>query len=340
MSSELGDASAESAGQLSVDDGAPLVSVVVTTYNHERYIEECLRSILAQKTTFSFEVLVGEDCSTDATPEVLGRLRPELPKNFHLFLREHNLGPVRNGEDLYARARGKYLASIEGDDFWLYEFKLQRQVEYLEAHPECSAVYSRCVVVGEDSQPNGEHYPQCPYERYSFKEYYYSRMPGQTGTMLCRREKYFSARDRFLENAEYSSYPGDRRNAFLFLCSGEVYCFQQEWSAYRHVISRGSSSFSSNVCFDDRYARDEVLFGKALVAYARRYSDDVAQSVAEKTYWRLYLKWAFDRRSAIGIVDCLRELLTTPHRISHLLAPIQWYWVLGIRKLCGVPVDL
>lgn len=320
--------------------GRPLVSIVVTTYNHERYIEECLRSILVQRVSFPYEVLVGEDCSTDGTADVLRRLRPEFPPCFKFFLREQNMGPVRNGEDLYARASGKYLASIEGDDFWTFDGKLQQQVDYLESHPLCSATFTRCTVVGEDSRPNGERYPQCPHESYTFGEYFYSRMPGQTATMLCRREEYFSARDEFLEHAEYTSYPGDRRNAFLFLCLGEVRCIQEEWSAYRHVVRAGSSSFSSNVRFDDRYARDEVLFGRALVEYARRHGGPEALRVAERTYWRLYLKWALDKRCSLRLADCLSELLRSPHRLSHLSALPQWYVVLGLRMLSGSAVDL
>lgn len=322
------------------DAPTPLVSIVVTTYNHAAYIEECLRSILMQRVDFPYEVLVGEDCSPDGTADVLRRLRPEFPECFTFVLRERNLGPVGNGEDLYARAQGKYLASIEGDDFWTYDGKLQAQVDYLEAHPECSAVYCRCTVVDEDSRPNGEHYPQCPHEAYSFNDYFYSRLPGQTATMVCRREDYFSARESFLKLAEYSSYPGDRRNAFLFLCLGDVHCMKEAWSAYRHVIRRESTSFSSRVRIDDAYARNEVLFGRALVAYARRCAGSEAQKTAERTYWRLYLKWALDRRSSIRLADCLRELLATPHRLSNLLALPRWYAVLGFRKLGGEAVDL
>lgn len=318
----------------------PLVSIVVTTYNHAAYIEECLRSILMQRVDFPYEVLVGDDCSPDGTSDVLRRLRTEFPENFSFVLRERNLGPMGNGEDLYARARGKYLASIEGDDFWTYDGKLQAQVDYLESHPGCSAVYCRCMVVGEDSRPNGERYPQCLHETYSLKEYFYSRMPGQTATMVCRREEYFAARDSFLELAEYSSYPGDRRNAFLFLCQGEVRCMQGEWSAYRHVVRQGSTSFSSRVRFDDTYARNEVLFGRALVAYARRNAGPEAQRTAERTYWRLYLKWALDGRSSLRLGECLRELLASPHRLSNLLALPQWYAVLGARMLRGEAVDL
>ena len=318
----------------------PLVSVVVTVYNHANYIEECLRSILMQRVDFSYEVLVGEDCSPDGTAEVLRRLRPEFPEHFKFFLREQNMGAVKNGEDLYARATGTYLIGLEGDDFWTYEGKLQAQVDFLEAHPEYVAVYTRCTVVGEDSRPNGEEYPQCPFEDYSFKEYFYSRLPGQTGTCLCRREQYFASRDEFMAHKEYGFYPGDRRNAFLHLCDGKVRCIQETWSAYRHVVSKKSSSYSSSVQFNDQYARDEVLYGKAMVAFARRRNNTEALRVAQRTYFRFYLKWALDRRSSIMLSDYCYELVATPHRLSNLLAPLQWYAVLGFRYLKGIPVDL
>lgn len=318
----------------------PLVSIVVTAYNHASYIEECLRSILMQKVSFAYEVLVGEDCSPDGTADVLRRLRPEFPDTFQFFLRERNLGAVKNGEDLYARARGKYLIGLEGDDFWTYDGRLQAQVDFLESRPEYSAVYTRCTVVGEDSNPNGEEYPQCPFDEYSFNEYFYSRLPGQTGTCLCRREQYFASRDEFMALKTFGSYPGDRRNAFLYLCDGKVRCIQESWSAYRHVVKKTSSSYCATVTFDDAYARNEVLFGRALVDFARQRDNARALRVAERTYFRLYLKWALDKRSSIKLGDCLRELMARPHRLSNLLAPLQWYAVLGWRAVRGIPVDL
>lgn len=319
----------------------PLVSILVSCYNHARYIEECLRSIAAQKVSFPIEVYVGEDCSPDDSAEVLRRLQPELPDCFTLILREKNLGALGNGEDLYARARGKYLVHIEGDDFWTFDGRLQAQVEFIEAHPEYSAVYTRCMVVGEDSKPNGEEYPQCPYDDYSFREFFYSRLPGQTGTLLCRRELYLSARDEFMALVDSGYYPGDRRNAFLFLVHGRVRCMQNDWSAYRHVVKKGATNYASAVRFNDAYARSEVGYARALVAYAERHGSPEAQRVAKMTYYRFYLKWALDGRSSLAFADCLRELAREPHdRLRYLTAPLRWYLVLGFRKLRGVAIDL
>ena len=319
----------------------PLVSVLVSVYNHRNYIEECLRGILSQKVDFEYEVYVGEDCSPDGTAEVLERLRPEFPDNFHFILREKNLGAVKNGEDLYTRARGKYLVDLEGDDFFTYEGKLQAQVDYLETHPECSATYTHCVVVGEDSSPNGERYPECPNETYCFKDFFYSRLPGQSGTLVCRREQYINARTAFMDMREFDFYPGDRRNAFLFLCMGVVHVFQEPWSAYRHVKKKGSTSYSSTVRFDDAYARNEVGYGRTLVSYAQKYGSEEALLYARRTYYRLLLKWGMDRRSSVRLVDALRQLKHEPSgKLDMLFAPIRWYFVLAFRMLRGIPIDL
>ena len=320
----------------------PLVSVVVSVYNHAPYVEECLRSIAAQKTSFPFEVIVGEDCSPDGTAEVLRRLEPELPDNFTIICREKNLGAAANGEDLYRRARGTYLAHVEGDDFWTFDGRLQAQVDFLEEHPDYVAVYTRCHVVGEDSRPSGERYPQCPHDDYSFREFFYSRMPGQSATMLCRREPYLRGRAELLGLMEPGTYyPGDRRNAFSLLVEGRVRCLQSDWSAYRHVVRSGGSSYSSRVRFDEAYARAEISYGRALVRYAELRGTPEAVDCAKRTCYRFLLKWAADGRCSLRLSDALREVMAEPrHRVRYLLAPIQWYLVLGLRRLRGVPIDL
>lgn len=319
----------------------PLVSIVISVYNHSRYIEECLRGILMQKVDFPYEVLVGDDCSPDGTADVLCRLRPEFPDNFQFILREKNMGAVKNGEDLYARARGKYLVDMEGDDFWTYENKLQTQVDYLEQHPECSVAYTHCLVVGEDSKPNGEKYPQCPLETYTFREYFYSRLPGQSGTLVCRREQYLSTRDEFMGMRHYGYYPGDRRNAFLYLVAGEVHVFQGEWTAYRHVVKKGATNYTSAVKFNDEYAKNEVGYGKTLVEYAQLHGSPEAIRCAKKTYYRVFLKWALDKRSSVSMDDFWAELKKEPSgKVGLFLSHAQWCTVLGLRKLRGQAVDL
>lgn len=313
----------------------PLLSVVVPVYNHAPYVEECLRSIVAQEVSFPIEVLVGEDGSTDETREVLRRLEPELPSWVTVIYREHNLGAVGNGEDLYARARGRYLAELEGDDFYLYPRKLQEQVDFLEAHPDYVATYTNVVVVGADSRPNGERYPECPHEDYSFGEYFYWCLPGQTGTVVCRREEYLDARRRFLELREYQAYAGDRRNAFVLLTVGRVRCFQQAWGAYRH-IRKGGSSHSANVRKDRAFAENEVGFGRTLVAFAERYGSEKAVRTARMTCYRMRFRWSHGRSRLEPTLSVLRDALSEREgRLACATAPLRWYAGLLARVLRG-----
>ena len=110
-----------------------LVSVIVMTYNHGPYIEECLESLANQDCDFPFEILVGEDCSTDDTRKRVLKVSEKYPDLIRPILSELNLGANKNSLNLTNLAVGKYIAICEGDDYWHRSDKLRRQVEILES---------------------------------------------------------------------------------------------------------------------------------------------------------------------------------------------------------------
>ena len=116
----------------------PVVSVCVVTYQHKDFIRSCLDGILMQKTNFPFEIILGEDESTDGTREICKAYAEKYPDKIKLFLRsrkdviyinQHATGRFNFMENLKA-ARGKYIAFCEGDDYWIDEYKLQKQVDF------------------------------------------------------------------------------------------------------------------------------------------------------------------------------------------------------------------
>lgn len=128
----------------------PLVSVCTTTYQHARYLRCALDSFLAQKTDFSFEILVHDDCSTDGTVEILqeyARRYPEIVKPLYETENQYSRGVPINETYNFPRARGKYIALCEGDDFWCDEGKLQAQADYMEAHPDCTFCFTNGYIV-------------------------------------------------------------------------------------------------------------------------------------------------------------------------------------------------
>jgi glycosyltransferase involved in cell wall biosynthesis len=109
-----------------------LVTVCVLTYNHELYIQKALDSLLAQQTDFDFKVLVADDCSKDGTRAILQEYKAAYPDKIELLLQEKNIGPYKNWTDLVTAPKSKYIAYLEGDDFWLDNRRLTNQIQLLE----------------------------------------------------------------------------------------------------------------------------------------------------------------------------------------------------------------
>ena len=128
----------------------PLVTVLVTTYNQEKYIAQALDSVLAQKTDFPFEIYVSEDCGTDGTRDILREYARRYPQIIRLNLREKNVGISRNWYEGLCAARGDYVCTLEGDDWWRDESKLQKQADFLRSHPEYLAV-SHTLLLTDDA---------------------------------------------------------------------------------------------------------------------------------------------------------------------------------------------
>ena len=128
----------------------PLVSVRVITYNHEKYIAQCLEGILMQRANFPFEVIVGEDCSTDHTREIVLAYGQKYSETIRLITSENNVGGVQNVLRVQQACRGNYHAYCDGDDYWIDPLKLQKQVDFMEAHPEYSMCFHDAFVVRYD----------------------------------------------------------------------------------------------------------------------------------------------------------------------------------------------
>ena len=127
----------------------PLVSVCVTTYNHEHYIAQAIESVLGQRTTFAVEVVVGEDCSTDNTLAICREYEKNYPDRVRVVASESNIGMHHNYRRTIEACRGKYIAMLDGDDWFSDMDKLQIQVEQLEKSG-AAMCYTRSERRGED----------------------------------------------------------------------------------------------------------------------------------------------------------------------------------------------
>ncbi len=136
----------------------PLVTVGIVTYQHEMYIRQCLEGVLMQQTNFDFEILIGEDASSDKTREICIEYAEKFPDKIKLFLhaRENNIltygkpsAHFNYRYNLYS-AKGKYWATCDGDDYWIDPHKLQKQVDFLEANEDYGLIYSDKKIIGNE----------------------------------------------------------------------------------------------------------------------------------------------------------------------------------------------
>lgn len=158
MSETLGNPAVERSNTMIVESpnvcAAPTVSVLIISFNHARYVAQAVESVAVQKTSFPFEIVIGDDCSTDGTQDILRGLQARFPDRIRLVLHEKNLGELGklNFVATLGECRGEYLAFLEGDDFWNTDQKLQRQFDHLQRHPEQIACCHDVLILGSDGK--------------------------------------------------------------------------------------------------------------------------------------------------------------------------------------------
>ena len=261
----------------------PLVSVVVITYNQEKYIGQALDSILMQKTDFPIEILIGDDCSDDNTPNIVKRYEQEYPSLIKAFCREENLGSTRNSYELYMRAKGKYIANLEGDDYWIDDKKLQKQVDFLEANLEYACCCADFVYVDYDDVPFDKakadklHNSLFSNKReYALKEFNESKHPSHPGTWVFRN--FFASGGDYSILYKAHKIVGDTTLIVILITIGKFYRLPANFLHYRMVANKDSSwtamceanpfhlyeLFKYHVCLEN-YARDVLHINISLI---------------------------------------------------------------------------
>lgn len=134
----------------------PVVSVLMLTYNHERFIAQAIEGVISQRCEFPFELIIGEDCSKDRTREIALEYQRRYPHIIRVLISEANVGAPINFVRCTKAARGKYLAICEGDDYWTDPLKLAKQAQVLDEHPETVLVFHDVVEVDSEGRVSHE----------------------------------------------------------------------------------------------------------------------------------------------------------------------------------------
>ncbi len=236
----------------------PLVTVRTLTHQHAHFIRDCLEGLLMQKTTFPVEYVVGEDCSTDGTREIVFEYAKKYPDKIRVVTADYNVGGKANGERCRRITRGKYVALCEGDDYWTDPLKLQKQVALLEANPEysfcCGGYESLNLITNEKKRviidpfkKNGHGYA------FTLKETLDAWLT-KTLTLVYREEVIAS------QDLSKYEYVRDVHLIYHLLKQGKGYYFKQVFGVYR---IHGAGFFSQRTypeMITDHYCLYRELF--------------------------------------------------------------------------------
>ena len=222
-----------------MDNKDIMVSVICTAYNHEKYIRQCIDGFVMQKTNFEFEVIVHDDASTDNTANIIReyeKLYPNIIKPIYQKENQYSKGQKITRKLCMEKAKGKYIALCEGDDFWTDERKLQVQFDALESNPSCKLCLCKVRAVQENGEVLTQTFPSNPlstglYKSFDLldvicKEYSFQTSSYFFGSSTLK--KYFIDEPEFYRVAPVGDWP-----YLLYFSQFEIFYIDDEMSCYR-----------------------------------------------------------------------------------------------------------
>lgn len=266
----------------------PLLSVVTITYNQEPFIRKCIEGVLMQKVNFPIEFIIADDCSIDGTLATCEEYARKYPDLIRIVTSDVNVGAVENEQRAFLAAKGKYIATCEGDDYWTDPLKLQKQVDFLESHPDYSVCFHRFKRVhlsdgSEDRDLCDNLFPDCASDGLEISMHQFMHQwVTQYLTMVFRRDAYdFDAYRRY-------KYFRDTHQVYHLLLNGRAWLFAFDGGVYRMT---GEGIYSTKDAFDKErivLAVDDELWK---VNNSKEWKDN-CMSVAQDILYH-YKEWKY-----------------------------------------------
>ncbi|MCD8369050.1 MAG: glycosyltransferase [Clostridiales bacterium] len=296
------------------------LSIVMLAYNHERFIAKALESILMQETSFDYEVIVGEDCSTDETRKVIKSYEQKFEKRLKPIYREKNVGALRNLFDCLEHCTGEYLAFLEGDDYWESPHKLEMQVSYMGTHADCVMCASNWNIVNIDGIILNQGLNIQDLQYFSEEQLDSFELPAQTSTLMIKNI-YVSVKNKYLKFLKwYAWIPMDRLMVPILLRYGKIVVLPEITSNYRWYIEEKGNNWSSK---HEIAAKSNRLYFYVMTLGLESFSKKTGLSVncldkrvellCEDLHSRVYAKNRINRISVY--IQALLMILIEPHRI-------------------------
>lgn len=228
-----------------------VVSVAMITYNHENYIAQAIESVLMQRTNFNFELIIGEDFSSDSTCSIVKKYSQRYPEKIQLITYPNNQGMLRNFYNVLSACRGKYVALLDGDDYWTSQEKLQIQVNFLDKNRDHSICFHDTYCFYEDNSQPSYVYPDKNKDRsFRLEDLLFENFISTCSVLY--RNRLFIEFPSWLFNLKLGDWPLHIFNAKF----GKIGYLKENMSAYR---IHKSGAWSTNKRLDIIQSTENML---------------------------------------------------------------------------------
>ena len=283
------------------------VSVTIITYNQEKFIRQTLDSVLMQEGDFEYEIVIGEDCSTDNTRTILLDYQARHPSKIRLLLAEKNQGLVRNFIDTYRACKGEYVATLDGDDYWTSPQKLDKQVTFLDSHRDFAMCFHPVAMVFEDGSRPSRIFPENQKETYDLKDILQSNFIPTCSVMF--RNNLFGSFPDWYQSFKFME---DWALYVLIAQHGKIGSMKEVMGVYRfHPMSTWSSLNEITRC------REEIEFYDCMKQHLGNRFRDIINSMVDKRYYRLTLLHEDKHECDIAKTYIARSIFMNPF-LSHI----------------------
>lgn len=338
-------------------EDSPLLSIQCLVYNHEPFLRQCLDGFVMQQTTFPFEAIVHDDASTDGSAAIIREYAekyPDIIKPIYETENQYHKHDASIGRAIRAvmHPDTKYIAECEGDDYWTDPLKLQKQVDILETHPDCTIVFCKVKTITKDGNPRTWTIPcaesripcgEITLDDYMKEEYYYARWTFHTSA-FCYRKSCLELHNQ-LRSTLYRNFPfGDQPLLLSCLFQGKGFYIPDYTGCYRTgsggFFSTVKKSTENQIHFYEKYSQacddlNEYTKGRFAVAIKRRKDllyynilklryDNHLMSRSQRFLFPIYTLWKV-RRSFSSIKLSFAEFLSC-------FSPDWYNKYLGIRN--------
>ena len=280
------------------------LSIIVLTYNHEKYIRKCLDSILEQNVDFIYEILIGNDNSPDSTEKILNEYKMKYPDIFKIFNRKANLGATKNYLDLCKKTSGEYVILLEGDDYWTDRNKLLILTEFLDNNKEYIGVFHKVNEVNEEGKILST-YPRANMEKYieeinSIENFLKLTNKDKNGqvihiqSIMYRNIYKHCLDDKTQKYLTSGRMIADLHTKLLILSMGKIKYINKNMGNYRRIRKENGTSFSSQS--KEFLFNETITIWKAINEYYEFKYNDIITKIVNRIYVDMILYYLITKQ--------------------------------------------